>query len=327
MKAIVWTRYGGPEGLQLKEVPNPVPKDDQVLIRIMATSVTAGDCEIRRLQLPFGLGLPMRLYMGLTGPRQKILGQELSGVVEVVGKDVKRFKPGDAVFGVTGFGFGAYAEYICLAQDAAITIKPDNLSFEEAAVIPTAGLEVLHFLGRAGIKMGEKVLVIGAGGSIGTVAVQLARQFGAHVSAVDSAEKLEMLRGLGAEWVIDFTSEDFTREAEIYDIVFDIPGRADIDGYLRVLKPGGRLLLVNPRFMQIVTSNRISRRSGRRIITGSAPQSIQDMEALKELIEAGRIKAMIDRSFPLEEIRDAHRYAESGKKKGNIVITVAAIND
>ena len=228
---------------------------------------------------------------------------------------------------MTGFGFGAYAEYICLAQDAAITIKPDNLSFEEAAVIPTAGLEVLHFLGRAGIRMGEKVLVIGAGGSIGTVAVQLARQFGAHVSAVDSAEKLEMLRGLGAERVIDFTSEDFTREAEIYDIVFDIPGRADLDGYLRVLKPGGRLLLVNPRFMQIVKSGRISRRSGRRIITGSAPQSIQDMEALKELIETGRIKAVIDRSFPLEEIRDAHRYAESGKKKGNIVITVAAIND
>lgn len=326
MKAIIWSRYGPPEGLALQEVAKPVPKDDQVLIRIMATSVTAGDCEMRRLQLPLGLGLPMRLYMGLARPRNRILGQELAGIIEAVGKAVTGFSSGDPVFGVTGFGFGAYAEYICLSQDGAIAIKPANMSFEEAAAVPTAGLEVLHFMGRAGIRMGEKVLIIGAGGSIGTVAVQLARQFGAQVVAVDSAEKLAMLRELGAEQVIDYTREDFTREAERYDIVFDVPGRRNLDGYLRVLKPGGRLLLVNPRFKQIVTSNRISRLSGRRIISGSAPQTRQDLEALKDLIEAGRIKTVIDRSFPLEQMRDAHRYAESGQKKGNIAITVGTIN-
>jgi len=322
LKAIVWTRYGEPDGLELREVTKPIPKDDQVLIRTIATSVTAVDCEMRRLKLPFGLGLPMRLYMGLLHPRNRILGQELAGVIEAVGPAVTRFKVGEEVFGVTGFGFGAYAEYICLPQEAALAGKAVNMSFEEAAVLPTAGLEALHFLRKAAIKPGEKVLIIGAGGSIGTAAVQLAGYYGAEVTAVDSTEKLAMLRALGAAQVLDSTREDYGRFPEHFDVVFEIPGKTSLPTLLKMIKPGGRLLLVNPSLGMMLRAGRISRRSGRQVLVGSGPQTAEDLAFLREMVDAGRLKSVIDHSFPLEEMVRAHRYAESGQKKGNIAIKI-----
>lgn len=322
MKAIVWSKYGGPEGLELREVDKPEAKENQVLIRIFATSVTAGDCEMRRLKLPFGLGLPMRLYMGLLRPRNKILGQELAGEIAAIGKEVTRFKVGDAVFGVTGFGFGAYAEYICLPQEAGLAVKPARMSFEEAAVLPTAGLEALHFLRKAAIKAGEKVLVIGAGGSIGTAAVQLVKYYGAEVTAADSTEKLALLRALGAARVLDSTQADYSRFTGHFDAVFEIPGKTELALLLKLVKPGGRLLLVNPSLGVMLRAGGISRRSGKQVVVGSGPQTAQDLAFLRELVDAGRLKSVIDRSFPLEEMVQAHRYAESGQKKGNIAIKI-----
>ena len=231
MKAIVWTKYGSPDGLQLKEVEKPVPKDDEILIKIHATSVTAGDCEMRRLELPLMLSFPVRLYAGLVQPRRiTILGQELAGEVEEVGANVTSYQAGNQVFGTTGFRFGAYAEYICLPAEpddaqGALAPKPTNLTYEEAAVVPTAGFEALHFLRQANIQPGKKVLIIGAGGSIGTFSIQLARHFGAEVTGVDSTEKLDMLRSIGANHVIDYTKEDYTKNGETYDLIIDVVGR------------------------------------------------------------------------------------------------------
>jgi NADPH:quinone reductase-like Zn-dependent oxidoreductase len=230
MKAIIWTEYGPPEVLQLQEVEKPVPKNNEVLVRVYATTVTAGDCEMRRLKLPLGMSLPMRLYAGLRKPtRIKILGQELAGEIAAAGQEVRKFKPGDPVFAVLGIGGGAYAEYCCLPEEPGETggvmaIKPSNLAYEEAAAIPLGGLEALHFLRKANIQSGEKVLINGAGGSIGTMGVQLARHFGAEVSAVDSSGKLDMLRSLGADEVVDYTREDVTQRGDRYDLVFDVPG-------------------------------------------------------------------------------------------------------
>jgi NADPH:quinone reductase-like Zn-dependent oxidoreductase len=253
MKAIVWTKYGSPDVLQLKEVAKPTPKANEVLIRIYATTVTAGDCEARNLKIPLLFRLPMRMYVGLRKPKRiTILGQELAGEIEEIGKDVKRFKAGDQVFGTTRLGFGAYAEYICLPEKSAMGVlatKPANLTYEEAAALPTGGLEALHFIRKgntlASVR-GEKVLIIGAGGSIGTFAVQLARYFGAKVTGVDSTRKLEMVRSIGANHVIDYTQEDFTKTGETYDVILDVPGKSSFSGSIRSLKQNGRYLLANP---------------------------------------------------------------------------------
>ncbi|HEV2655212.1 MAG TPA: NAD(P)-dependent alcohol dehydrogenase [Ktedonobacteraceae bacterium] len=322
MKAIVYTQYGPPDVLQLKEVAKPTPKDKEVLIRIDATTVTAADCELRSLKLPIWLRLPIRIYLGLIRPRNKILGQDLAGEIEAVGKEVTRFKKGDQVFGWTGFRLGAYAEYTCLSEDGVLAIKPATMTYEEAAAVPLGGLNALHFLRNGNVQSGQKVLIQGAGGSIGTFAVQLAKYFGAEVTAVDSTGKLDMLRSIGADHVIDYTQEDFTKNGETYDVIFDVVGKSSFTRSVRSLKHNGRYLLANPRLSQMVRGRWTSRRSSKQVIVGAASEKTEDLLFLKELIEAGKIQSVIDRGYPLEHIAEAHRYVDTGHKKGNVVITV-----
>lgn len=329
MKAIVWTKYGSPDVLQLKEIAKPTPKADEVLIKIHATTVTAGDCEARSLKMPILIRLPMRMYVGLTKPKRiTILGQELAGEIESIGEDVKRFRVGEQVFGTTGLGFGAYAEYICLPEESAMGVlatKPANMTYEEAAAVPTGGLEALHFMRKGNMLTsvrGEKVLILGAGGSIGTFAVQLARYFGAEVTGVDSTSKLEMLRSIGAEHVIDYTQEDFTRNDETYDVIFDVPGRSSFSGSIRSLKQNGRYLLANPGLSHVLQRPWTFMRSGKKVIFGAASQKTEDLIFLRDLIDAGHIKSVIDRRYSLEQIAAAHRYVDTGYKKGNVVINV-----
>jgi len=323
MKAMIWTKYGSPDGLQLGEIDKPTPRDNEVLIRVRAATVTAGDCEMRSLKFPLWLSLPMRLYVGLARPtRIKIIGQELAGEIEAVGQDVQRFKKGDQVFAATGLGFGAYAEYKCLSEDAVLVIKPINLTYEEAAAVPVGGLEALHFLRKANILSGQKVLINGAGGSIGTFAVQLARYFGAEVTGVDRSSKLDMLRSIGTDHVIDYMLDDFTKSGETYDVIFDVMGKSSFSGSIRSLKQTGRLLLGNPGLSQLVRGRWTSMTSSQQVITGAASQKTEDLMFLEELIEAGKIKPVVDRCYPLEQIAEAHRYVETGHKQGNVAILV-----
>ncbi len=329
MKAIVCTKYGPPDVLELKEVEKPIPKDDEVLIKIHATTVIAGDCELRSLKFPLGLQLLMRIGFGIRGPRKKILGMELAGEIESIGKDVKLIKEGDQVFAHTGFGMGAYAEYICRPEEpkgikGVLANKPANMTYEEAAAVPTGGLEALHFLRKGNIQSGEKVLINGAGGSIGTFAVQLARHFGAEVTAVDSTGKLDMLRSIGVDHVIDYTQEDFTKNGETYDVIFDVVGKSSYSGSIRSLKQNGRYLLANPG--PGVQRRRTSRSSSKKVIFEFASYKTEDLVFLRELIEAGKMKSVIDRRYPLEQVPEAHRYVESGQKKGHVVITVEKNN-
>lgn len=332
MKAIVWTRYGSPDGLKLQEVEKPIPNDNEILIKIHATTVTAGDCEMRRLELPLMLSVPVRLYAGLLRPKRiPILGQELAGEVEVVGKNVKSFNVGDQVFGTTGFGFGAYAEYICLPGEpgdtqGVLAAKPTNLAFEEAAAVPTAAFEALHFLRKANIQRGKKVLIIGAGGSIGTYSIQLARHFGAEVTGVDSPEKLDMLRYIGAHHVIDYTKGDYTKNDESYDLIIDVVGKSSVSRRLKLLKRDGYYFLAYAGLSHLILSIWVSMTSKKKVKIESASQNKQDLIYLKELIEAGKLRSVIGRCYPLEQTADAHRYVESGQKMGNVAIIVGNKN-
>jgi NADPH:quinone reductase-like Zn-dependent oxidoreductase len=327
MKAIVWTAYGSPAALQLREVETPTPKDNEVRIRIHATTVTAGDCEMRSLKLPLWVSLPTRLFNGLTKPTRKtILGMELAGEIESVGTDVKLFKKGDQVFGSVGFEQGTYVEYICLPEqpeEGVLATKPANLTYEEAAAVPVGALEALHFLRQGNIQTGQKVVINGAGGTIGTMAVQLAKYFAAEVTAVDSTGKLDMLRSIGADHVVDYTQKDFSKSGQTYDVIFDVVGKAPYSGSIQALKQDGRYLLANPRLSRVVRGLWTSRTSGKKVIAGTTSYRIEDLVFLKELVEAGTIKPVIDRTYPLEQIPEAHRYVERGGKKGNVVITVA----
>jgi len=327
MKAIVWTEYGPPEVLQLKEVETPTPKDKEVLIRIYATTVTAGDCEQRSLTLPILHRLLMRAYVGLKRPKRiTILGMDLAGEIEAVGKDVKLLQEGDQVFAATGFvGMGANAEYICLPEEpekGALALKPANMTYEEAAAVPVGGLEALHFLRQGNIQIGQKVLINGAGGTIGTFAVQLAKYFGAEVTGVDSTSKLDMLRSIGADQVIDYTQEDFTKSGKIYDFILDVVGKSSYSGSIRSLKQNGRYLIANPGPSQMVRGRWTSMTNSKKVLFGAASPKTEDLIFLKELIEAGKMRSVIDRRYPLEHIAEAHRYVETGHKKGNVVITV-----
>jgi NADPH:quinone reductase-like Zn-dependent oxidoreductase len=319
MKAIVCTKYGSPEVLQLQEVEKPVQKDDEVLIRIYGTTVTAGDTELRGLKFPFFMRLLMRFGLGFIRPRKKILGQELAGQIESVGKDVTRFKIGDQIFASTAFRFGTYAEYVCLPSTYVMEKKPTNMSYEEAAAVITGGFNALYFLRKGNIQSGQKVLIRGASGTIGTFAIQLAKYYGAEVTGIGNPNSLEMMKSLGADKVIDYTKEDFTKSDKTYDVIFDVIGKSSFSYLVRSLKENGIYLLANTGARKV----RKLMTSGQKVITGKKLiYKNEDLNFLKELIEAGKLKSAIDRRYPLEQIPEAHRYVEKGHKKGNVAITV-----
>jgi NADPH:quinone reductase-like Zn-dependent oxidoreductase len=326
MRAIVCTDYGPPDVLQLRDVLKPVPKDNEVLVRIRATTVSAADCELRRFDFAPWIWVPIRLAFGIRRPRQPVLGQELAGDVDSVGKEVTSLRKGDRVFATTGIGLGAYAEYICLRanpQTGTIATMPANLSYEEAAAVPYGGGEALGFLRKANIRTGQRVLVNGAGGSFGTFAVQLAKVLGAHVTAVDSGPKLEMLRTIGADRVIDYSQEDFTGSPETYDVIFDVVRNTPSGRMVNLLTDSGYLLMANPGFLQIVRARWASRGSKKRVSLAASSRTSEDLAYLRGLVEAGRLRPVIDRLFPLEQMVEAHRYAEAGQKLGNVVVVVA----
>jgi len=319
MKAIVYTKYGLPDVLQLKEVVKPTPKDNEVLIKIYATTVTSGDSRMRRAD-PF----PIRLFNGLIKPRKVIiLGNELAGEIEAVGIDVKLFRKGDPVFGQAGLNLGTNAEFICLPEDGALAIKPANLTYEEAAVIPFGGNTALHFLKKGNIRSGQKVLIYGAAGSLGTAAIQIAKHFGAEVTGVCSTTNIELVKSLGADKVIDYTNEDFTQSGQTYDIIFDTTGKSPFSGCLKSLKQNGIYLrAVHMALSSIVRGLWTSMTSSRKVIGGVATELKENLVFLKELVEVGKLKPVIDRRYPFEQIAEAHKYVDKGHKKGNVAITV-----
>lgn len=318
MKAIVYDNYGPPEVLYLKEVETPVPADNEVLIRIYATAVNSGDVRLRKAD-PFAV----RFILGLFRPKKNILGVVLAGMVEAAGKNVSRFKEGDQVYGTTGMGLGTYAEYKCLPETAVLALKPAGMIYKEAAAIPFGGTTALHFLKKAKIQAGQKVLIYGASGAIGTAAIQLAGYFGADVTGVCSTGNLEMVRSLGAHQVIDYTKEDFSKNGQTYDIIFDTVGKSSFSGSLGSLsKRGFYLRAVHMALSPVIRGLWSSVTSGKKVIGGVVSEKAEDLVFLNKLIETGELKVVIDRCYPLEEIAEAHSYVEKGHKKGNVVITV-----
>ena len=330
MKAIVYTEYGSPGVLHLKEVEKPTPKEDEALVRVHAASLNAADFEMLR-------GTWSARFGGLLKPRHKILGSDIAGRIEAVGRNVKQFHPGDGIWGDLSLplGYGAFAEYVCVPENA-LRLKPASMTFEEAAAVPSAGVVALQNLRGVGssslsfllsdkghIQSGQKVLINGAGGGVGTFAVQIAKSFGAEVTGVDSTRKLDMLRSIGADHVIDYTQEDFTKSGETYNVIFDVVGKTSFSRSIRSLKQGGCYLLANAGLSQMVRGLWTSMTSSKQVIFRTASEKTEDLLILKELIEAGKIQSVIDRRYPLEHIAEAHRYVDTGHKKGNVVITVA----
>lgn len=302
MKAIVCTRYGPPEVLRLAEVAKPTPKDHEILVKVHATTVAAGDLRVRGFDSPLLFWLPMRLILGLTKPRKPILGIELAGEIEAVGSKVTRFKPGDQVFALTGLRFGAYAEYACIPENGMVALKPAKVSHEEAAALPVGATSALYFLRNGNIRQGQKVLIYGASGSVGTFAVQLAKHFGAHVTGVCSKPNLELVKSLGADAVIDYKQEDFATRGEKYDMVFDAVGKLSKAQCMPALAANGAYVTVDGQ--------------------GIAKERLEDLIFLGELLDQGVIRSVIDRRYSLEEIPEAHHYVETGRKRGNVVVSL-----
>jgi len=317
MKAIICIKYGPPEVLQLKEVEKPIAKDNEILIRIFATAVNSGDCRLRKAD-PW----VVRLFFGFTKPKHPVLGGVFSGEIEAIGKSVTRFEVGDKVFGSTGMSFGAYAEYKCLPEDGILSIKPNNISHEQAATIPFGGTTALHFLRKANIKRGQKVLIYGASGAVGSAAVQLAKYFGAEVTGVCSTSNVEMVKSIGADNVIDYTKEDFTANGEIYDVIFETVNKLSFLNSTKSLKKQGTLILGASGLSGMLHGAWTSMTSSRKVISGMINEKADDIILLKKLIENGVYKAVVDRSYPLEQMVEAHRYVEQGHKKGNVAISL-----
>jgi NADPH:quinone reductase-like Zn-dependent oxidoreductase len=322
MRAIVCERYGPPDVLRLKDVRTPTPKANEVRIEIRATTVTSGDRRVRSLDMPRGFGLIGRVMLGVSGPRQPILGTELAGDVDAVGKDVSRFKVGDAVFAFSGAGMGCYAEYRCMPEDGAVAAKPANLTYGEAAALSFGGTTALDFFRRGSLKQGERVLVNGASGGVGTAAVQLARYFGAHVTGVCSTANVDLVRSLGADHVIDYTREDFARIGESYDVIVDAVGTAPFSRSRGSLREGGRLLLVLAGLPEILGAPWASWTSGRKVIAGPVAERADDVRLLADLARAGEFRPVVDRRYPFERIVEAHRYVDTGRKRGNVIVAL-----
>jgi NADPH:quinone reductase-like Zn-dependent oxidoreductase len=331
MKAMVYTKYGPPEVLQLKEVDKPSPKDNEVLIKVHATTVNYGDMIARnfkditprKFNMPFIFWLLARVFFGLRKPKIQILGSEFAGEIEAMGKDAKRFKQGDQVFGYLGQNMGAYTEYLTMPEDGIVAKKPANMTYEEATTVPSGGMTAFYILGKAEIQPGQKVLINGASGGIGSIAVQLAKDSGAEVTAVCGTPRMEFVKTLGADKVIDYTREDFTRNGETYDLIFDVLGRSSFLRCKGSLNKNGIYLLASFKTKQLFQMLLTSITGGKKVKCVLSPQGREELTALRDLIEAGKITSVIDKSYPMERAAEAHRYVEEGSKKGNVVITVA----
>ena len=323
MKAIVYTEYGAPDVLQVKEVEKPKPKDDEILIRIHAAEATKADCELRSFKFAVKwFWLPLRIAMGLTRPKNQVLGGYFAGKIESIGKDVSNLEKGDEVFGTAKLRMGAYGEYACLPASYTIVPKPYNLTFEEAAAVPLGGLNALHFLRKANIQNGEQVLINGAGGSIGTFCVQIAKAMGAKVTAVDSTAKEEMLRRIGANHFFDYTTEDFTKSGQTYDVIFDMVAQSSYSACIKSLNPKGRYLMGNPRISDMLRSVLTSSFTDKTAIFAFAGEKAEELLALKEMIEVGKIKPIVDKVYSIDQAAEAHRRVETEQRLGIVVISV-----
>ncbi len=330
MKAIVYTEYGSPDVLQLKEVAQPTPKPNEVLVRVHATPVNFGDLTARNFKavslskfwMPWPLWLPARLAFGFNKPKKSILGSEFAGEIAAVGQDVKRYKVGDPVFGYRSMSMGANAEYLCMREDGLLAIQPSNMTYEEAAAVPYGALTALSLLKKANIQPGHKVLINGASGAIGSYALQLAKHYGAEVTGVCGTPRIDLVKTLGADKVIDYTHADFTQNGETYDLIFDILGKSSFSRCKGSLKPNGRYLLASFRMRQVAQMFVTAIIGGKKVICALSSEKPQDMMLIKELIEAGRLKSVVDRCYPLEQAAEAHRYVEAGHKKGHVVLHI-----
>jgi len=317
MKAVVYTQYGPPEVLQVKEVEKPIHRNNEILLRVKATAVNSGDVRLRKAD-PFAV----RFIFGLLKPKINILGAVFSGEVESVGKDVTKFKVGETVFGHTDMRFGAYAEYLCVPEEGSLTLKPAVITHAEAAVIPFGGVAALHFIKKAVIKPGQKVIVAGASGAVGSAAVQLAKSFGATVTGVCSTANIDLVKSIGADHVIDYTKDDFTKNGETYDVIFDTVNSTSFFRNVKSLTENGIMILSAAGMSEMLQGLWISKTSSKKVLTGVISHKAADIIFLKELIETGKFKPVIDKAYSLEQIAEAHVYVEKGHKKGNVIINI-----
>ncbi|MGJ8680068.1 NAD(P)-dependent alcohol dehydrogenase [Paraglaciecola sp.] len=323
MKAIIYTKYGTPDVLKVKQIAKPAFEPNDVLVRIKAVEVTKADCELRSFRFPVQwFWLPLRIALGVTKPKKQVLGGYFSGQIESVGKNVKAFQVGEEVFGCAGFGMGAYAEYLVISDSSTLLPKPVNLSFENAAAVPLGGLNALHYLRRAKLKKGEKVLINGAGGSIGTFAVQIAKSMGAIVTAVDSGIKENMLREIGADEFVDYTKQDFTQSAQQYDVIFNMVAGVPYSASIKALKPNGRYLLANPRLSDMFRSVITTRYSNKIVMFSFAGEKTEELSTLKDMLEAEEISSVVDIVYPMEQVAEAHRKVEAEERIGSVVISI-----